>query len=81
MRVIIDITDEYYEIICNKIKSIRDEIKHKGYAKDDAVPLGWVQIADGTVLPKGHDELVYRDDAYNYGSLYAPAIIEGDKEE
>lgn len=61
MQVVINIPDNQYAVIYNKIKSGRDEIARKGYANNDLVPAGWVAIADGIVLPKGHGDLIERD--------------------
>ena len=47
MRLIVEIPDEHYEIITDKIKAIRVEVAKKGYANDPVVYLGWEEIADG----------------------------------
>ncbi len=60
MKIVIDIPDEQYELISNRVKSIRNEISHNGYSAKDHVPAGWVAIADGSVLPKGHGDLIDR---------------------
>ena len=48
MKIVIDIPDEQYDLIRDKINSIRDEFLNKSHF----VPAGWVAIADGAVLPK-----------------------------
>lgn len=58
MKLVIDIDDEYYATITNKIKAIRNEVSKNGYAKNnDVVPIGWISIADGIPLPKGFGDL------------------------
>ena len=47
MRLIVEIPDDHYEIITDKIKAIRAEVAKKGYANDPVVYLGWEEIADG----------------------------------
>lgn len=38
-------------------------------------------ITDGTLLPKGHDDLIERAQVTNYDNLYdVPTVIEADKE-
>ena len=38
-------------------------------------------IANGTVLPKGHDDLIERAQATNYDNLYdVPAVIEAESQ-
>ena len=56
MKIVIDIPEEQYELISNKIKSIRREKARKGYAKSDLVPAGWVAIADGQVLTEAYSD-------------------------
>lgn len=57
MKLMIEIDDEHYATITNRVKAIRDEASKNGYANNDVVPIGWVSIADGTQLPKGHGDL------------------------
>lgn len=57
MKIVVDIDDEKYKAISNYIKVIRDEALKNGYADNDVTPIGWVAIADGTPLPKGHGDL------------------------
>lgn len=94
MRVVIDIPEEQYELISNKIKSIRDEIAHNNYPNKEFIPSGWVAIADGKVLPKGHGDLIDRDETTRtWGNKYfyqgvplenyideVPAVIPADEE-
>lgn len=59
MKLVIDIDDEYYATITNKVKAIRAEASKNGYANNDVVPVGWVSIADGEPFvenPKGRWE-------------------------
>lgn len=57
MQLVIDIDDEYYATITNKVKAIRNEASKNGYANNDVVPIGWVSIADGIPLPKDFGDL------------------------
>lgn len=72
MNLVIDIDDDYYATITNKIKVIRTEISNEGYADNDVVPIGWASIADGTLFverPKGRwikEESMLGWDGYSY---------------
>lgn len=61
MKLVIDIDNEKYKIISDRVKAIRDEISKNGYANNDVVPIGWGSIADGTPLPKGYGNLIDKD--------------------
>jgi len=60
MKIVIDIPEEQYELISNKIKSLRNEATHNNYPNKEFIPSGWVAIADGKVLPEGHGDLIDR---------------------
>lgn len=57
MKLVIDIDEDQYKTIVNKIKAIRTEISKKGYANNDVVPIGWVSIAEGTPLIEWLEEM------------------------
>ena len=61
MKLVIEIDDEHYATITNKVKAIRDEVSRNGYANNDVVPIGWVSIADGIPLLKGYGRLIDAD--------------------
>lgn len=61
MELVIDISEEQYALIRSRIALIREEMRKKGYCNNDVVPVGWVAIADGTILPKGHGRLIDAD--------------------
>lgn len=47
----------------------------------DAIPI-IDAVANGTVLPKGHDDLIERSQVTNYNNLYeVPVVIKADKGE
>lgn len=75
MKLVIDIDNEKYKIISDHIKATRDVISKNGYANNDVVPIGWVAIADGEPLPKGHGELVDKNELMK---AYAPFEFTGD---
>lgn len=87
MKLVIEIDDEHYATITNKVKAIRDEVSRNSYANNDVVPIGWVSIADGTPLPEGHGRLIDADSFVQKHPLAfvrdvindAPTIIEADK--
>ena len=96
MQLVIDISEEQYALIRSRIALIREEMRKKGYCNDDIVPVGWVAIADGTILPKGHGDLIDRitvqmsaEKFHSLGDLHtaqwelnnAPTVIPADKED
>ena len=51
MKIVIDISKEDYNYVCERVSKIRAEQRKTGYAKDDILPFGFCAIASGTVLP------------------------------
>ena len=76
MQIVIDIPDRIYKIIQNKkLNIIDDEILEQA-------------VKNGTPLPKGHGDLVDKNDlkyekynSYAYAIANAPTIIGADKED
>ena len=71
VKLVIEIPEEQYSIILETITGIREEMRRKGYAKNDVVSIGWTAIADGKVLPRGHGRLIDADKLNtrpNYGN-------------
>ena len=66
MKVVIDIDEKLFNAVIEKTQS--------GYFGSDV----WIAVANGVPLPKGHGELISRQDAYLYGALYADTIIPAD---
>ena len=70
IEVLIKISKEDYEYI-------KEIIQKEKYALSKF----YYSIVNGTVLPKGHDDLIERAQVTNYDNLYdVPAVIKADKE-
>ena len=46
VKVLVELPEEDYNYICDRIAKIREEQRRYGYAKDDVVPLGFCAIAN-----------------------------------
>lgn len=66
------------------IKISKEDYKYiKEIVQKEKYPLSkfYYNIANGIVLPKGHDDLIERAQVTNYDNLYdVPAVIKADKE-
>lgn len=84
MKIVIDIDEDYYEIIKHNVKVFHNDFKP------------YVLIANGTPLPKGHGRLIDADelkkhkyhDSNRFENAvavaqidYAPTIIEAESED
>ena len=75
MQIVIDISEELYKNVIEHTK--------RGYMGSDV----WIAVANGTPLPKGHGDLIDRDELSPkihgvksiVAVLDAPTIIEADK--
>lgn len=73
---------ETVEVVVKMPKFVHDMTKAQKKVIDADAEIVGKAIANGTVLPKGHDDLIERAQVTNYDNLYdVPAVIEADKEE
>ena len=78
MQIVIDIPEDRYKWIKQRVKENKNEPTH--------LPMEYDLIANGTPLPKGHGRLIDADDVDNHiiGSVNlrdCPTIIKADKAE